>query len=310
MLAGEGYREHPVRFGERRNLVGVVTTPDGGPITGASVLLLTTAYDRHSGWGGTAVGMARELARQGIASMRYDSANIADSPPNPQMPDRVLYKEGQNEDAIRALDVLESFQPGPLMVAGRCSGAYVAFRTGLADRRLSAVVAVNPFVFYWNPLEKVPEDISIVPRSLEDYGQRFARLETLKRLFSGQVNIKAALRNMIVATSRRLSFRIAPLLMHLPGRGTVAKEVKRSFAHYQQGRIPVTVMYSERDVGLEHLYFHFGADGHRLARYDNVRLIMMPETDHNLTPLRARRRLFDEIHRLSSRHRPAEDSQA
>jgi O-antigen/teichoic acid export membrane protein/pimeloyl-ACP methyl ester carboxylesterase len=300
-LRGEGYREYPVRFGAHNNLVGIVATPDGGPTAGASVLLLTTAYDRHSGWGGTAVNLARELARKGIASMRYDSANIADSPPHPQAPERVLYNESQNRDAIDALDVLEAHQPGPLMVAGRCSGGYVAFRTGLADKRLSAVVAVNPFVFYWNPLEKVPEDISIVPRSLEDYGKRFARMETLKRLSSGQVNIKAALRNMIVAMSRRLSFRIAPLLMHLPGRRTVAKEVKRSFAHYQQSKIPLTVIYSERDVGLEHLYFHFGANGQRLSRYDNIELIMMPETDHNLTPLRARHRLFDEIFKLAKR---------
>jgi O-antigen/teichoic acid export membrane protein/dienelactone hydrolase len=300
-LQGDGFREYPVRFGANLNLAGVVSLPDGAPVAGASVLLLTTAYDRHSGWGGTGVNLGRELARKGIASMRYDSANISDSPPHPEAPERVLYNETQNEDAISALDVLERFQPGPLMVAGRCSGGYVAFRTGLTDKRLAAIIAVNPFVFYWNPLEKVPEDISIVPRSLEDYGNRFARIETLKRLFSGDVNVKAALRNMIVAMSRRLSFRIAPLLMHLPGRNTVAREVRRSFQHYQQGKVPVTVMYSERDVGLEHLYFHFGANGRKLSRYDNVELIMMPETDHNLTPLRARHRLFDEIYKLAKR---------
>jgi O-antigen/teichoic acid export membrane protein/alpha/beta superfamily hydrolase len=282
VLEGTGFREHPVRFGENSNLVGVVCMPEG-PITGASVLLLTTAYDRHSGWGGTAVNLARELARSGVASMRFDSANIADSPPHPHLPDRVLYNEAQNLDAIAALDALESFQPGSLMVAGRCSGGYVAFRTGLADKRLSAVVAVNPFVFYWNPQDVVPEDISVVPRSLEDYGMRFARLD------------------MVVATSRRLSFRIAPLLMHLPSRRPVAREVKRAFAYYQQSGIPVTVMYSERDVGLEHLYFHFGANGEKLSRYDNVELIMMPETDHNLTPLRARKRLFEEIVKLAKR---------
>ena len=123
-----------------------------------------------------------ELARNGIASLRFDSANIADSPPAPHAPDRVLYSESQNADAVAALDVLEHYQPGPMMVAGRCSGGYVAFRSGLRDGRLSAVLAVNPFVFYWNPAEKVPEDITIVPRSLNDYGNRFARLETIKRL--------------------------------------------------------------------------------------------------------------------------------
>jgi pimeloyl-ACP methyl ester carboxylesterase len=300
-LAGDGFIERPVRFGAFRHLTGMVCLPDRGPPKGASVLLLTTAYDRHSGWGGTTVSMARELARNGIASLRFDSANIADSPPVPQAPDRVLYSETQNEDAVAALDVLEHYQPGPMMVAGRCSGGYVAFRSGLRDGRLSAVLAVNPFVFYWDPAQKVPEDISIVPRSLNDYGNRFIRLETIKRLFAGEVNIRAAVRNMIVAAWRRFSFRIAPLLEYLPGRHLVAREVKRSFAAYEQHNIPVTLMYSEADVGLEHLYFHFGANGRKLARYRNVRLIFMPETDHNLTPLPARQRLFDEIFRLANR---------
>jgi hypothetical protein len=270
------------------------------------VLLLTTAYDKQSGWGGTTVTTARELARNGIASLRFDPANIADSPPTPGAPDRVLYSESQNQDAVAALDVLEYYQPGPMMVAGRCSGAYVAFRSGLRDKRLSAVVAVNPFVFYWNPAEKVPEDISIVPRSLNDYGSRFTRLETAKRLVAGEVNVRAAVRNMIVATWRRLSFRIAPLLMYLPGRNVIAREVRQSFARYEQNCIPVTLMYSEADVGLEHLYFHFGANGRKLKRYRNVRLIFMPETDHNLTPLPARKRLFDEIFRLAKRPELAE----
>jgi hypothetical protein len=58
-------------------------------------------------------------------------------------------------------------------------------------------------------------------------------------------------------------------------------------------------MYSEADVGLEHLYFHFGANGRKLQRYKNVRLIFMPATDHNLTPLPAREKLFEEIVRLT-----------
>jgi pimeloyl-ACP methyl ester carboxylesterase len=298
-LTGDGYVERPLRFGALNNLTGVACLPGNGPAEGTSVLLLSTAYDRHSGWGGTNVDMARQLARRGIASLRYDSANVADSPPSPDAPDRILYSDTQNRDAIAALDVLETFKPGPMMVAGRCSGAYIAFRTALQDKRLSAVIAVNPFVFYWNPAEKVPEDISIVPRSLNDYGTRFTRLETVKRLFKGEVNVRAAMRNMVVAAWRRLSFRLAPLLMYLPGRHVVAKEVKQTFSAYERANIPVTVMYSEADVGLEHLYFHFGANGRKLQRYKNVRLIFMPATDHNLTPLPAREKLFEEIVRLT-----------
>jgi pimeloyl-ACP methyl ester carboxylesterase len=297
-MIGDGFVEQPVRFGDYDHLSGIVCRPEG-EIRGRSVLLLSTAYDRHSGWGRGIADLARDLARQGILSLRFDSANVADSPPRPGQPDRVLYSDGQNEDASAALNFLESLHHGPIMIAGRCSGGYVAFRAGLADKRVQAVVSVNPFVFFWEPGKIVPEDVSIVPRSLNDYGQRFVRKETLWRLLRGEVNIRAALRNMTIALGRRLSFRFAPILMKLPGKHSVAAEVRSAFDTYAKRHVPVSIMYSEADVGLEHLYFQFGAGGERLRRYPNVHLEMLADADHNLTPPRVRQRFVDEVKALA-----------
>ncbi|RUV33680.1 alpha/beta hydrolase, partial [Mesorhizobium sp. M1A.T.Ca.IN.004.03.1.1] len=56
-LAGDGFAETPVRFGSHNHLVGVVSRPLG-EIKGNAVLFLSTAYDRHAGWGRTTVDMA------------------------------------------------------------------------------------------------------------------------------------------------------------------------------------------------------------------------------------------------------------
>ncbi|OWO96555.1 hypothetical protein B5E41_03630 [Rhizobium esperanzae] len=298
-LAGEGFAETPVRFGSHDHLVGVVSRPLG-EIKGNAVLFLSTAYDRHAGWGRTTVDMARELARHGVVSLRFDSANVGDSPPRPDAPEQVLYSMTQTDDAIAALDLLESVVAGPVMVAGRCSGGYVAFRAGVADERLKAVVSINPFVYYWDP--KVPvrrEHVVSVPRSLDDYGQRLARLDTLKRLLRGQVDVVSALRNIVIAGGRRLSPFVAPLLELLPDRRHIAREVRQSFALFGRRKVPLTLIYSEGDVGLDHVYFHFGPRGARLSRYPNVRLLMLPDADHNLTPPQSRKFVLDEIIRLA-----------
>ena len=298
-LAGEGFEEMPVRFGSHDHLIGVVSRPLG-EIKGNAVLFLSTAYDRHAGWGRTTVDMARELARQGVVSLRFDSANVGDSPPRPDAPEQVLYSATQTDDAVAALDLLESVVAGPVMVAGRCSGGYVAFRAGVADERLKAVVSINPFVYYWDPEMPVRrEHVVSVPRSLDDYGQRLARLDTLKRLLRGQVDVLAALQNMVIAAGRRLSPWIAPLLELLPDRRHIAREVRHSFALFGKRKVPLTLIYSEGDVGLDHVYFHFGPRGAKLSRYPNVRLLMLPDADHNLTPPQSRKFVLDEIIRLA-----------
>lgn len=298
-LVGDGFTEMPVRFGSHDHLVGVVSRPLG-EIKGNAVLFLSTAYDRHAGWGRTTVDMARELARQGVVSLRFDSANVGDSPPRPDAPEQVLYSDTQTADAVASLDLLESIVTGPVMVAGRCSGGYLAFRAGVADERLKAIVSINPFVYYWDP--KIPvrkEHVVSVPRSLDDYGQRLARLDTLKRLLRGQVDVVSALQNVVIAAGRRLSPWIAPLLELLPDRRHIAREVRHSFALFGKRKVPLTLIYSEGDVGLDHVYFHFGPRGARLSRYPNVRLLMLPDADHNLTPPQSRKFVLDEIIRLA-----------
>ncbi|MGO7939710.1 hypothetical protein ACC731_38615, partial [Rhizobium ruizarguesonis] len=62
-----------------------------------------------------------------------------------------LDSETQTGGAVAALDLLESVVAGPVRVAGRCSGGHVAFRAGVADERLTAVVSLNPFFYSLAP---------------------------------------------------------------------------------------------------------------------------------------------------------------
>jgi dipeptidyl aminopeptidase/acylaminoacyl peptidase len=47
------------------------------------------------------------------------------------------------------------------------------------------------------------------------------------------------------------------------------------------------------------MYFHFGPGGRKFARHPNVRLVMLANADHNLTPPESRETVFSEIVRLA-----------
>ncbi|MGQ3290652.1 MAG: alpha/beta hydrolase family protein, partial [Shinella sp.] len=137
-LTGDGFVEEPLRFGENNRLFGTLCGPRGQR-HGATVLLLGTAYDRQAGWARGTTETARYLAQHGIVSLRFDAANVADSPPAPNAPEQVQYSETQLADVRAAMDFLVSRDLAPVLLSGRCSGAYLAFRAAVTDERAAGV---------------------------------------------------------------------------------------------------------------------------------------------------------------------------
>lgn len=299
-LRGPGFMETPVRFGERDHLWGNLCEPIGER-RGATVILLTTAYDRHAGWGRATVNMARELARNGIASLRFDSANVGDSPPVPGRSDEVLYDPAQGQEVGAALDFIEKRNLLPAVLAGRCSGAYLAFRSGLAEARCSGLAAVNTFVFAWNPTLSVGETIRLPPRSLEVYGQKIVRLETMRRLLRREIDLKNALPNLVIALTKRLS---EPVRRSWQVRTPEAQAIYQAFRKLNADQKDVELIYSEHDIGRDQLDLYFGTYGKDLAAYSNVTLTFIQDADHNLTPASARAIFLDRVIALALKHPP------
>ncbi len=175
-----------------------------GRAAGATVIFLTSAYDRHAGWGRSTVKMARALAAEGIASLRFDTANVGDSQRVPGRPEQVLYHDTQTADVLAAIDFLESVKSGPVMTAGRCSGAYLGFQASLVDPRIRGNVSVNPAVFHWQEGRSVEEAVVKGTRSLDDYGRRMLNRDTFARVLKGEIDVRAALRNIAKGIGGRI----------------------------------------------------------------------------------------------------------
>jgi pimeloyl-ACP methyl ester carboxylesterase len=299
-LVGDGFRETPVRFGSCSRLFGIICEPLQAR-SGATVLFLTSAYDRHAGWGRTTAMMARDLARSGIASLRFDTANAGDSPPMPGLPDQVLYDARQNADVSEAVDFLTGLGLAPIVAAGRCSGAYLALQATLADTRLAGIVSVNPAVFRWRPGRSVEEAILNGTRRLEDYGQRALRPETVRRLLKGEVDVTRAAANIFKGAGSRIKQK---LLYLFRGALPEGRAVYAVFEALRRRDVPVTLIYSENDLGLEQRDFYFGRNGRGFARFPNVFATMIANADHNLTPQHARVVYMQALKDMALRFRP------
>ncbi|NKJ06085.1 alpha/beta fold hydrolase [Rhizobium sp. SG741] len=299
-LVGDGFRETPVRFGAGERIYGVLCEPMGVR-TGATALLLTTAYDRHAGWGRMSVAMARALAHDGIASLRFDTANVGDSPPLPDAPEQVLYSRDQQRDVADALDLLEARNLLPAFVVGRCSGGYLAFQAALRDIRCNGLITANPYNFFWDETRSVDEALRFAPRSLETYGRKFLQLETLKRLYGGQIDAGSAIRNMAIVLARRAVRLCRPLFSLFPFLAGAREPVISGFHALAKRRVDISLIYSAHDIGLDHLHEQFGENAAGLKHFPDIRLTIIPEADHNLTPPYARKVYLREVREMGLR---------
>ncbi|AYG67764.1 MULTISPECIES: alpha/beta hydrolase [unclassified Rhizobium] len=299
-LAGDGFRETPLRFGAESRLFGILCEPEGAR-TGATALLLTTAYDRHAGWGRMSVTMARALARDGIASLRFDTANVGDSPPLSGAPEQVLYSREQHLDVADALDLLEERNLLPAYAVGRCSGGYLAFQAAVRDARCGGLITVNPYSFHWDESRSVDEALRFAPRSLETYGRKLLQMETLKRLLGGQIDAKSAVLNVATGIGRRAARTGRHLLGTLPFFAAAQGPVLSGFRTLARRGVDMSLIYSAHDIGLDHLHDQFGENGVGLKHFPDIRLTIIPEADHNLTPPYARKVYLREVREMGLR---------
>lgn len=287
-LTGDGFQERPIRFGDRKRLYGIMCEPLGQR-RGATVIVSPTGYERMSGWGRISAQMCRELARQGIASLRFDGANVADSPPAEGAPEQILYHASQLTDVMAAIDFLEAENQLPVVVTGRCSGAWVAFKSAVKDPRIKGCVPVNLYDLY------IPADVDVnlflrsTRQSLSGYGSKFMSGALWKRVMRGEVRVVSGLSNLFKALVGKAFSFLTPLSVKYPYFSERARSLSRDFGKLAENDTRVTLIYSEGDAGFGMLERNFCRRG-RLLRgpYGTPKVVTIPKADHNLTTAEAR----------------------
>ncbi|NRG16350.1 alpha/beta fold hydrolase [Rhizobiales bacterium] len=282
-----GVREEMLRFGKGKRLFGVFAEPCGANAKTA-VLFLNSGYDHHCGWANVHVSFARALASNGIASLRIDLSNIGESPPWPDQKAQVLYSDRQIDDVKAAIDELKARGIETVIVYGRCSGAYLALLSAVADERIDAMVMVNSRRFAWNPKQDVDTELKKPVQPLSNYTAKMRDPAVLKRALSSPEEFRKAAGKLASGLSRPFMKAIAPALGPLSMHNRLDKLVHARMAALKRRGVAALIIYSEKDPGLEELQSYFGPDQKRIKAYGNVQLTFLPDADHNLTPAPAR----------------------
>lgn len=293
-INGDGFTEEGIVFRPEAPLLGVLCRPDfdGSMGRGGKVaVFLNSGYDHHGGWARCWVNTARELARLGIPSLRFDLSNIGDSPARAGDPGQVLYTEGPIRDVSDALDYLNTACPGSYVLIGRCSGAYSAFHAGHRDARVTALALINQLRLIWDPEESLVDVTRMGPRSVGEYKRRLTDPKTFKRLIDGEISIRGVLRGLSIHLASRLSHALAPVFPNMSKYGRFRADCHRIFRELDRRQVAMAFLCSDRDESLEQLALYFGKDRLGLRKFQHVRVDILPDADHNITPLPAQRRM-------------------
>jgi exosortase A-associated hydrolase 1 len=228
------YAERMLLFDcEGEKLVGIVTTPDAPRKIG--VLIVVGGPQYRVGSHRQFVLLARFLAAEGMAVMRFDYRGMGDSTGVARSFDAI------GPDIAAAIDAMRAACPevGQVVVWGLCDGASAAltYWQSTRDARVAGMVLLNPWV---------RSDASLAKAHIKHYyGQHLREAEFWKRLLSGRVDVMNAFRSLAQnvrtagthgkpGAARHASFqdRMAegfrtfpgPILLILSGRDLTAKE--------------------------------------------------------------------------------------
>jgi len=140
-------KEHALRFGSGRSLVGVVTEPGSGVSVpnAPAVLFLNSGLLHHVGPHRLHVNLARRLGRAGLRSLRFDLSGIGDSAPRQ---DRMPREESMLRETQEAMDAMTAAHGATTFVLfGICTGADQAVRVALQDSRVTGAILVDGYSY-------------------------------------------------------------------------------------------------------------------------------------------------------------------
>lgn len=225
-------------------LVGVRCEPSA-PAAGPVVLLLNSGSETHVGAGRTWVEYARGMAAAGVSSIRLDFRGWGESPNDGLAPGRP-YDAQVDDDVVNAVEALRAVGEEAVL-AGLCAAAWVSLDVA---RRLdvAGVVALNPPLF-WSRGDPI---ITLIP------DERIVRRDEIEAFKVGR-------------RSGRWDHEDAHGHRH-PAAVWLDELAAR--------QVPISMIFSERDDGLEFLEDRIGATISRLHEQDAIDLVEIPEVDH------------------------------
>lgn len=280
-LSGAGWTETVIRFGGN---AGIVCTPHAAAPDMPAVLFLNSGVNPRSGYGRQTTDLARLLAARGVKSLRMDLRGVGDSedrsdgtPP--------LYNLDALDEVKPAIDRLDD--GCGVLVTGNCSGAFLGFHLLCTDARVRTAVLSNLYCFDWDPKTDLAAALKPSFRSPAAYASLLRQPDAWRRVLRGEVNVRAIASRLAGIGLSRLRQTGAAILQQFPSAGSVAGRV--AAIRRRGGRI--VLVFSAGEAGLGEIAAHLGRSAATVARRLGQPVVVLPETDHNLSTEGAQERI-------------------
>jgi len=285
-------REEAVLFGETKSLVGILTDPpmSNGNRAKPAVILLNPGIVHRVAPGRIYVRMARALAAMGFVVLRFDFSGIGDSAVRyDNLPfDKSAVKETQ--DAMRFLEAARGVSR--FILLGGCSGARISLQTACCDPRVVCAFLINL---------QMTEDVdqNSITRSAAFYYWNFAlfNLKSWCKLITG----KADYRNIL----RALGFQARTQFASGGKMSAESIQLAANLRMLAERGASVTFLYAESDPRLNDLREAVGRELKQLRALGNVRVQIIPRSDHTFSSLHDQEKLLKEICELIDAVTPA-----
>ena len=268
-------KERALLFGERKSLVGVITEPaTPPPPERPAVLFLNAGVVHRVGPNRIHVRLARELARHGLLSMRFDFSGLGDSRPRA---DPTPFAQAAVAETRQAMDVLASTRGArSFVLVGICSGADNALRAAGHDGRVAGAVLIEPYT--------IPAPAFV----LYQYRRKILDPRSWWRLLRGRSEVLGTMRERRAeeAAPRAAQAPVAPV--REPALDSIvpsAEEFVRQVHALVERGTGLCLIYSSESPA----YFNYLSLLRRKLRparaAGRVRLRVLKRTDHTFTPL-------------------------
>jgi len=280
-------REEAVLFGEMKSLVGIVTDPSERRVNGhrPAVILLNPGMVHRVGPGGIYVKIARTLAAMGFVVLRFDFSGIGDSAVRH---DNLPFDKSSVLETQAAMDFLQATRGlGHFILMGGCSGARISLQTACYDPRVVGALPINL---------PMPEDDDGNPDQPHGraayYYWRIAthNLNSWRKFVTGRADYRQILRTLQFQARCRL-----------PSQRKASAESLKFEANMR--------LLVNRGVQLAFIYAADGSPSETLREAvngafkqprtpGNVRIEIIPRTDHTFSSLSDQEQLLKTISKL------------
>jgi dienelactone hydrolase len=281
-----GYWERPVRFGPGDRLFGILAGGIDRSSTAPSIILFNTGAGHHVGPHRLYVPLARQWAAGGHAVLRFDLEGIGDSGPASRQLLKSCgnaYPSGMLDDARHAIAFVRQAAPGRrVIVAGLCSGGWLAFQAARHGLEVDAIVAINPPLY----LRDADQQWRAEGRELARYQQSMRNPSKWAKAVRGDASYATFTRLAARSLARKVTLRIRGALGEPPPdslAGDLCTIAGRGITSF--------FVFSRGDDGLAYYNLHARPVLGRANLRDAVQHVVVEDAGHAFRPRAAQQLL-------------------